>query len=70
MLPRTARTPPGVLVARVRGTRPGKTFELADVAAGGHAGTFYGTSAAGCPADDGSGANLKAFGGSRSQDPW
>jgi hypothetical protein len=42
----------------------GRTFELADVAAGANAGTFYGTSAAGCPSNDGSGANLRALGSS------
>ena len=42
----------------------GHVLELADVSAGDNAGTYYGTSPAGCPANDGSGANLKALGSS------
>ncbi len=43
-------------------SKSGKVFQLADVAAGTNAGTYYGKLATGCPANDGTGANLKALG--------
>ena len=45
-------------------SKSGKVFQLADVSAGANAGTYYGKAAGGCPANDGSGANLKALGAS------
>ena len=51
-------------VCLAEASKSGTTFELADVAAGPNAGTWYGKAAGGCPANDGSGANLKALGAS------
>jgi type IV pilus assembly protein PilA len=45
-------------------SKSGTVFQIADVDAGPNAGTWYGKNPAGCPANDGSGANLKALGSS------
>ncbi len=49
-------------VCLAEASKSGSTFELADVAAGPNAGTYYGKLSTGCPANDGTGANLKALG--------
>ncbi|HEV7524656.1 MAG TPA: prepilin-type N-terminal cleavage/methylation domain-containing protein [Acidimicrobiia bacterium] len=45
-------------------SKSGKVFQLADVSAGGSAGTYYGKAAGGCPAAALGGANLAALGAS------
>ena len=54
----------GQTVCLSEASKSGKVFQLADVAAGANAGTYYGKAAGGCPANDGTGANLKALGSS------
>jgi len=60
----TTVPPDGQTVCLSEASKSGKVFQLADVAAGANAGTYYGKSAAGCPANDTTGANLKALGSS------
>ena len=58
----TTVPPDGQTVCLSEASKSGTVFQLADVAAGVNAGTYYGKSAAGCPANDTTGANLKALG--------
>ncbi len=43
-------------------SKSGKVFQIAAVDTGPNAGIWFGKSATGCPANDGTGANLKALG--------
>ncbi len=49
-------------------SKSGKVFQIAAVDTGPNAGIWLGKSATGCPANDGSGANLKALGATTSID--